>query len=115
MLGYKDQVDTSLYAKENRTKFLIFFKKEGKIKKKRLDFSKKDWDKKTRVRKAKEERDKFKDAPIDITFDISLDDYSIKQFELLPNTSWTKTKISHYNSCHSRDWYCFTLRHQNLA
>ena len=46
-------VDTGLKANSNYTKFYINYKLDGIIKQKVLDYKNKDWDKRTRIARAK--------------------------------------------------------------
>lgn len=48
-----NKVDAGLKASNDYKKFYINVKKDGRIKQKVLDYSDKDWDKKTRITKAK--------------------------------------------------------------
>ena len=58
-----NKVDTGLKTDKDYQKFYINFKLEGKIKQRVLDFTNKDWDKKTRTSKAKLELTSKKPEP----------------------------------------------------
>ena len=53
MSEFTDDVEAGLKANKNFTRFFYRFKADGTTKRRILDYSNKDWDKRTRIAKAK--------------------------------------------------------------
>ena len=79
------KVDTGLRANSGYTKFYINYKLDGKVKPKVLDYSSKDWDKRTRISKAKadllDEKNKQIDTSLDFTENTSLNNLAKLYFD----------------------------------
>lgn len=99
---YINKIDTGLKASADYKKFLYRCTVNGKEYTKLIDYSDKDWDKRTRVAKAKGETSSFKDKKInpvtEIDENIKLDEFAAEHFKHLPDTTWKQTKINHYNN-----------------
>jgi len=97
------KVDTGLKANESYTRFYYRFKVDGKITHGVLDYSSKEWDKKTRVAKAKAELVSKRDtAPavydVGFTGDSTLDVVAKIYFKLAcDDTDWNKARRAEYN------------------
>lgn len=99
---YIHKVDTGLKADKNYKKFLYRCVIDGKEYTKLFNYENKEWDKRTRVSKAKTDASNFRENKInpvtEIDEDIKLDDFIKEHFEHQPDTTWKKTKIKHYNN-----------------
>lgn len=75
---------------------------DGKEYTKVINYTDKDWDKRTRVAKAKSEASDFREKKMnpvtEIDENIKLDEFIAEHFDHLPNTTWKQTKINHYNN-----------------
>jgi integrase len=96
------KVDIGIKADKNYQKFYFNFKVNGTIKQKILDYSDKDWDKRTRITKAKIElvslKDKVANKENRLDDNIKLDTFAEMHFNTLPDTPWTTKKRQHYNN-----------------
>lgn len=100
---YTNNIDIGLKANIEYRKFYFNFKVDGKTYSKTFDYtSKTDWNKSTRISKAKMEAIQYKDNKInpksELDENIKVKDFIQMHFDHLPNTTWTKTKIRHYNN-----------------
>ncbi len=92
---YPEKVDTGIKADATFTRFLLMINFEGKRKRKTIDYSRKSWVKKDRIKNIKIELEKFRDliekkASGDITLDTKLDEVAALWFTLSRNnTNWT--------------------------
>jgi integrase len=91
-------VDTGLKANKEYNRFYISFKQDNKIKQKVLDFSKKSWDKRTRINQAKKALQNLKEeTSMLLDSDAKLDDIVNMYFQTLPDTPYKKNRSSYYN------------------
>ncbi len=96
-----NKIDTGL--KSNATYTVFFYRciVNGREYTKLFDYKNKDWDKRTRINKAKAEAITFRENKInpvtEINEDIKLDEFVTEHFKHVPDTTWKKTKINHYN------------------
>lgn len=97
---FTEKVDSNLSSNKEYTRFLIRVKRDNKWKRKVLDYTKKGWSKRDRIRVATRELDSLieklesvhgGDVP-------KLRDYAKAFFEGLPDTTWTDTKRRHYDN-----------------
>lgn len=100
---YTEIVDKGLKADRSYTKFYMNFKLEGKIKQRVLDYSEKDWDKRTRIAKAKAEllAEKGKQINTGVNFNENsrLNDVAEIYFSTACDaTEWTKNLKDTYTS-----------------
>ena len=99
---YPNKIDIGLKANSDFTRFLYRTKNDGKQYRTLFNYEDKNWDKKTRVSKAKSDARTFlerKKNPItEINEDIKLDDFIEEHFKYYPDTPWKKTKINHYRN-----------------
>ena len=98
---FTEYIEAGLKATTDFKKFYISFKLEGKIKQKVLDFSDKDWDKRTRIAKAKitlaEERNRQINTGLNFTENSTLNDLAEIYFSLAcDKTSWTAERYYLY-------------------
>ncbi|MCT7432690.1 site-specific integrase [Arcobacter lacus] len=97
---YINEVDIGLKANEDYKKFYFNFKINSKIYSKLFDYSKTDWDKRTRIAKAKAESIIFKNNKVnpktELDENIKFEVFIKMHFDNLPNTAWTATKKKHY-------------------
>jgi len=97
---YTCKICTGLRADRDHNRFLILVKRDGKRKRKVLDYRKKGWSKRDRVRIATRELDVLIDKLESVHGgDVpSLQEYAKAFFDGLPDTSWTETKKKHYDN-----------------
>lgn len=99
---YINKIDVGLKADADYRRFLYRCTIDGKEYTKIINCTNKDWDKRTRVSKAKSEASDFKDKktnPVtEIDENIKLDDFKDEHFKYLPDTTWKQTKTNHYNN-----------------
>ena len=101
------QIETGLKANKLYKRFFYRFKIDGVTKRGLIDYSDKDWDKRTRISKAKVEVDALKSreiiAGLGFTENSSLNKVAETYFDLsCPDTTWTKERKSVYNLyCHN--------------
>ena len=96
---YPNKVKPNLFANDKFTVFYYEFTVNKKKYRGLINYTDKiGWNKKVKVSSAEMELHKIKKIKIDglLDYDIKLDDYMIKHFEMLPDTRWKRTKISHY-------------------
>ena len=95
-------VEQNLKADKTYKKFFINFTKEGKRTNRVLDYSDKDWDKRTRIAKAKAElvelKTKAANKESNLDENIKLDAFTELHFNTLPDTTWTLAKKRHYKN-----------------
>lgn len=88
---YTEKVDTGLKSTKDFKKFYISIKVDGKIRQKTLDYSDKEWDKRTRIAKAKSDLLELKTKEIEsslgFTEHSTLNSVSNIYFELVRNQS----------------------------
>lgn len=99
---FTEAIDVGLKANKNYTKFYMNFKLDGKIKQKVLDFSNKQWDKRTRISKAKSEllseKNKQINTSVNFTENSRLNDVANIYFDIACNISnWTEERKNAYN------------------
>lgn len=96
-----NQIEAGLKANKDFTKFYISIKKNQKIIQKVIDYSNKQWDKKTRISQAKttllNERNKEYNNNLNFTENSPLNIIADIYFDFLPDTTWTKKRIASYN------------------
>lgn len=95
------KVDTGLKANSDYTKFYINYKLDGKVKQKVLNYIGKDWDKRTRISKAKAdllaERNKQVETSLGFTENTSLNNLAKLYFDnTYGDTAWAHELISVY-------------------
>lgn len=95
-----NKVDSNLSANSDYTRFLIRVKRNGKVRRKVLDYSKRGWGKRDRIRFAGRELDSLIDKLESVQGgDVpKLRDYIQEYFKTLPATTWTTTRVRHYNN-----------------
>lgn len=97
-----NKVEPGLNANKDFRKFYINFKKDGKIKQKVVDLSNKDWDKKTRISKAKLELIEMKEHTlnngININENSTLDQVATAYFDNREDSKWKNELMRTYNS-----------------
>ena len=89
------KVDTGIKADKSYTKFYLNFKVDGKIKQKVLDYSDKQWDKRTRINKAKNEllqlKEKQLSSGVNFNENSTLNQVKDVYFETVrQDTKWTE-------------------------
>jgi len=92
---FTQKVDTGIKATKDYKRFYLSFKKDGKIKQKVLDYSSKNWDKRTRISKAKIELEKQKskliESGINFSENSTLNHIAKTYFEKSrQDTKWTR-------------------------
>ena len=99
---YINKIDVGLKADANYRRFLYRCTVNGREHTKVISYLDKDWDKRTRVSKAKSEAIYFRESKInpvtEIDENIKLDDFKDEHFKHLPDTTWKQTKTNHYNN-----------------
>lgn len=98
---FTETIDKGLKANSSCTKFYINFKLEGKIKQRVLDYSEKEWDKRTRIAKAKAEllaeKNKQINTGVNFTENSRLNDVADIYFEKACEVSnWTNERKDAY-------------------
>lgn len=97
---FTDVVEKGLKANKEHTKFYINFKKDGKVKQKVLDYTDKNWDKRTRTSKAKDELSAEKKKKVNNTVDFTetstLNKVADIYFETLVDSTWTTKRKASY-------------------
>lgn len=95
------QVDTNLKSTKDSNKFYINFKVNGKRTEKVLDYSDKDWDKRTRLSKAKqvliELKEKVTNSGTNISTNSTLNQIAEMYFNQRENTKWTNYMKQDYD------------------
>ncbi len=95
---FTEKVVTGIKANKKYDKFYLNFKVNKKIKQKVLDYSHKDWDKRTRITKAKKELQNFKDDIENfIDSDAKVDEIVQMYFDTLPDASYKTNRASYYD------------------
>ena len=99
---FTEKIETGLKSNKVYTKFYLNFKFNGKSKQKVLDYSQKQWDKRTRVSKAKaqliQERNKEVNTGINFNENSTLNAVAQIYFKLAcDDSAWTKDKENTYN------------------
>lgn len=96
-----NQIEKGLKANKDYTKFYMNFKRDKKVVQRVLDYSHKQWDKRTRTTKAKmefiNEKNKEPSQNINFTENSPLNIIADTYFSFLPDTTWTKKRIASYN------------------
>lgn len=93
MTEFTENVEVGLKANKNYTRFFYRFKIDGTTKRGLIDYSNKDWDKRTRVSEAKKEVISFKSKQIDTSLNFT------------ENTSLNNlAKIYFENACSKTTW-----------
>jgi len=97
---FTEKIDSNLRANRDFTRFLIRVKRDSRWKRKVLDYTRKGWSKRDRVRIALRELDVLIDALESVHGgDVPrLREYAGAFFDGLPDTSWTETKKRHYDN-----------------
>jgi len=98
---FLNKVDVGIKADKTYQKFYLSFKLDEKVKQKVVDFSEKQWDKKTRVSQAKKELQSLKDRQVDtgvnFTENTKLNDVADIFFAMAcDDTEWTKSRQGTY-------------------
>ena len=99
---FTQTVEAGLKANSSYTKFYINFKLDGKIKQRVIDYANKDWDKRTRIAKAKAdlaaEKNKQVNTGVNFTENSRLNDVADLYFEKSCEVSkWTDERKDAYN------------------
>ena len=99
---FTEIIEAGLKANSSYTKFYINFKLDGKIKQRVVDYSNKDWDKRTRIAKAKAdlaaEKNKQINTGVNFTENSRLNDVAELYFEKSCEASkWTDERKDAYN------------------
>ena len=99
---FTEIIEAGLKANSSYTKFYINFKLDGKIKQRVVDYSNKDWDKRTRIAKAKAdlaaEKNKQINTGVNFTENSKLNDVAELYFEKSCEASkWTDERKDAYN------------------
>ena len=102
MSEFTDDVEAGLKANKNFTRFFYRFKADGTTKRRILDYSNKDWDKRTRIAKAKAdlaaEKNKQVNTGVNFTENSRLNDVADLYFEKSCEASkWTDERKDAYN------------------
>ena len=102
MSEFTDDVEAGLKANKNFTRFFYRFKADGTTKRRILDYSNKDWDKRTRIAKAKAdlaaEKNKQVNTGVNFTENSRLNDVADLYFEKSCEVSkWTDERKDAYN------------------
>ncbi len=99
---FTERIETNLKSNKQYNRFYINFKKDAKRTEKVLDFTNKDWDKRTRVSKAKqtliELKDKQSNFGININDNSTLNQISDVYFENRDTSKWTEELKSVYKT-----------------
>ncbi len=97
---YMCRVCTGMKADAAYTRFLILVKRNGKRKRKVLDYTKKGWSKRDRIRVATRELDGLIEQLESVNGGSipRLRDYAKDFFKSMPGTAWTDTKKRHYDN-----------------
>jgi len=99
---YVYKVEMGLKSDKDHKKFLYRCVVEGKEYTKLFNYEDKDWDKRTRISKARSDARDFREKKInpvtEIDENIKLNELAVEHFKHLPDTNWKKTKINHYNN-----------------
>lgn len=97
---FTEKIDSNLRATKDYMRFLIRVKRDNKWKRKVLDYSKKGWSKRDRIRVATRELDSLIDKLESVHGgDVPrLREYAKVFFDSLPDTTWTDTKKRHYDN-----------------
>lgn len=97
---FTEKIETNLKSNKQYDRFYINFKKDGKRTEKVLDFANKEWDKRTRISKAKltliEQKDKQSNFGISINDNSTLNQVAEVYFENREASKWTKELRSAY-------------------
>ena len=99
---FTEQVEPCIKANKKFTRFYLSFKFNNKAKQKVIDYSKKDWDKRTRVTNAKTqltlEKTKAENSSVNFTENSTLNNIAKLYFSLAcDNTKWAKERQEIYN------------------
>ncbi len=99
---FTKKIETSLKSNESYTKFYLNFKLDGKLKQKVLDYSQKQWDKRTRISNAKaqliQEKNKEVNEGINFNANSTLNNVAEIYFDLAcEKSNWTKNRHDTYN------------------
>ena len=102
MSEFTDDVEAGLKANKNFTRFFYRFKADGTTKRRILDYTNKDWDKRTRIAKAKAdlaaEKNKQVNTGVNFTENSRLNDVADLYFEKSCEVSkWTDERKDAYN------------------
>jgi integrase len=99
---FVNKIKVGLLSDKAFRKFLFRFKIDGKSYRKIIDYSDKEWDKRTRISQAEIEANQFKESkanPIsELDENIKLDTFIKMHFDNLPKSTWTTTKMKHYEN-----------------
>jgi len=97
---FTEKVDTNLKANKSHERFYINFKKDGKRIERVLDYSSKQWDKRTRVSKAKQTLLELKEQTFNIGLNINenstLNQVADTYFENREDSDWKKELMTTY-------------------
>ena len=96
------KVDIGLKANKEYSKFYTRFKIDGKITQRVFDYSNKDWDKKTKIAKAKQEiiniKTNINSSGVNINENSTLDQVANTYFDNREDSKWKNELIRTYNS-----------------
>jgi len=97
---FTQKIESNLSSNKEYTRFLIRVKRDNRWKRKVLDYSKKGWSKRDRIRVAMRELDTLieKVESVHRGSMPRLRDYAKTFFSSLPKTTWTITKKRHYDN-----------------
>lgn len=97
-----EKIDPGLKSNKLFTQFYYRFKIDGNEYAKLFDYTYKNWDKKTRVSKAKSDARDYRENKVnpitELDENIKLNAFIQMHFDNLPNTLWTDAKKRHYNN-----------------
>ena len=95
---FTKDIVTGIKSNSSYAKFYISTKVNKKLKQKVIDYSNKDWDKRTRISKAKAELQKIQeDMNNFIDSDAKVNEIVAMYFDTLPDTSYKKNRSSYYD------------------
>ena len=95
---YSERVDIGIKSDKEGLRFLLSVKRDGKIKRRVLDLSRKSWNKRDRLRYVRKEYDLLIDSfdSKESVKSYRLRDYAQLYFETLPKSRWSRAKRAHY-------------------
>lgn len=99
---FPNKVDVGLKSNSSYNKFLYRFKNDGQTKRGVIDYSDKNWDKRTRVNRAKVQLQQIKETSSNqstllFTENSTLNNVAELYFSTLQDTKWTHKRIASYN------------------
>ena len=104
---YPIKIDIGIWCNKDNSKYLLFFQYQNKLRKKVLNYTYKDWNKKFKDRASRAEMLKIKteiDNKFDIQSKIILNDYVKDYFKMQVNSEYMRSKENYYNN-HLKDTF----------